>query len=179
MLESGKNIKESLPAYLLRRRNGTNIVRVFGQGDPSVSKPRWHDIFPQNSAALQRRAIPQPTFHATQDSSRIDSIDQALLAAAARGIAAEHGILFLPQANQDKLVIAASEGMDDSYSMSLQTRSPSLSSGSRSNTGLWQLRRYIPYLNGMESLSLNRRHSQHWAARCSLLFGPGARAMRF
>jgi signal transduction histidine kinase len=98
------------------------LVRATRRSQNSAVSASFHKTW----RSFRDAQHPKPTFQEPPNPSSIGSIGHALVGAIAPTMAAERVILFLPQANQDKLVIAASEGVDDSHSMSLQARSPFL-----------------------------------------------------
>ena len=99
-----------------------SLVRAIRRSPNRAGTASFHKMWQPFRDAQHR----EPTFQGTPNLLSIGSIGQALVTAAVGGMAAERVILLLPQANQDKLVIAASEGVDASYSISLQPRSPFL-----------------------------------------------------
>ncbi|MDA0987771.1 MAG: ATP-binding protein [Chloroflexi bacterium] len=106
MYRSLLSIKSSLTraVSLFRNRDGRAIAHKRRQSFDEVQR-----------LSDQGQEIPDPS-----------SIGRTLVSAIARCIETERVVLFLPQPDQDKLVIAASEGVDDLYPMQLQSRSPFL-----------------------------------------------------
>lgn len=106
MYRSLFSIKSSLTraVSLFRNRDGKAIAHKRRQSFDEVQR-----------LTDQGQEIPDPS-----------GIGRVLVSAIARCIAAERITLFLPQPDQDKLVIAASEGVNDLYAIQLQPRSPFL-----------------------------------------------------
>ena len=91
------------------------VRQVYSRAGRAFPPKRWHHLSEVRRFSHQVQGTPDPSV-----------IGRALVSAIAQGVAAERVLLFLLHPNQDKLVVAASEGVDDLYPMSLQRSSPFL-----------------------------------------------------